>query len=143
MAVVENVQRKSARKPAKPKSVAHRGAGRQAASKALDAVAEIRELAWTGQHARAIDQCTRALATTPGGKPLALDSQLDLLDLRAESYVALGKLDAEHSFAFSSECSSNFLSISRPDLHTPAAIRIGFAGRRNQLAIGRKRSRIN
>src|SRR5215472_8232051 len=88
MAVVENVQRKSVRKPAARKP----GAGLKPGVRP-SVLAEIHELAWTGQHARAIEQCTHALATTPGGKPLAIEAQLDLLDLRAESYVALGKLD--------------------------------------------------
>src|SRR5215470_6014576 len=88
MAVVENVQRKSARKPA-----ARKAAAGLKPSVGPSVLAEIHELAWTGQHARAIELCTHTLATTPGGKPLAIESQLDLLDMRAESYIALGKLD--------------------------------------------------
>ncbi len=49
----------------------------------------IRQLAWTGQHAAAIDSATQALAT-PKIKPA---EQMSLLDLRAESYIAQGKLD--------------------------------------------------
>jgi tetratricopeptide (TPR) repeat protein len=49
----------------------------------------VRELAWTGQHAQAIDLATQALAAAKR-KPA---EQMDLLDLRAESYIALGQLD--------------------------------------------------
>jgi len=49
----------------------------------------VRELAWTGQHAAAIDLATQALST-PKIKPT---EQMSLLDLRAESYIAQGKLD--------------------------------------------------
>jgi GAF domain-containing protein len=52
-------------------------------------LAAARDLAWTGQHAQAIEQVTQALSA-PKLKPAA---QLDLLDLRAESYVAQGQLD--------------------------------------------------
>ena len=52
-------------------------------------VEHVRQLAWTGQHALAIDSATQALAT-PKIKPA---EQMDLLDLRAESYIAIGKLD--------------------------------------------------
>jgi GAF domain-containing protein/tetratricopeptide (TPR) repeat protein len=49
----------------------------------------IRQLAWTGQHKLAIDSATQALAT-PKLKPA---EQMSLLDLRSESYIAIGKLD--------------------------------------------------
>ncbi|MEN9562649.1 MAG: hypothetical protein RIR73_893, partial [Chloroflexota bacterium] len=49
----------------------------------------IRQLAWTGQHMLAIDSATQALAA-PKIKPA---EQMTLLDLRAESYIAIGKLD--------------------------------------------------
>jgi len=49
----------------------------------------VRELAWTGLHAPAIDLATQALSA-PKLKPA---DQMDLLDLRAESYIAIGKLD--------------------------------------------------
>ena len=49
----------------------------------------VRTLAWTGQHAAAIDSATQALAA-PKIKPA---EQMDLLDLRSESYIALGQLD--------------------------------------------------
>ncbi|MBL8062028.1 MAG: GAF domain-containing protein [Anaerolineales bacterium] len=52
-------------------------------------IARIRQLAWTGQHAAAIDSATGAFAA-PKIKPA---EQMSLLDLRAESYIALGKLD--------------------------------------------------
>ena len=52
-------------------------------------VEHVRQLAWTGQHAVAIDSATKALST-PKIKPA---DQMSLLDLRAESYIAIGKLD--------------------------------------------------
>ena len=48
-----------------------------------------RELAWAGQHVEAIALCTEALAATRI-KPAV---RMDLLDLRAESCIALGWLD--------------------------------------------------
>ena len=47
------------------------------------------DLAWAGQHAQAIELATVTLATTG----LSVGSRLDLLDLRAESHIALGKLE--------------------------------------------------
>ncbi|MBL8103483.1 MAG: GAF domain-containing protein, partial [Anaerolineales bacterium] len=52
-------------------------------------IEQVRQLAWTGQHAAAIDSATQALSA-PKIKPT---HQMDLLDLRSESYIAIGKLD--------------------------------------------------
>ncbi len=52
-------------------------------------VEQVRQLAWTGQHTKAIELASQALSA-PKNKPA---EQMDLLDLRAESYIALGKLD--------------------------------------------------
>ncbi|MDO9302590.1 MAG: hypothetical protein Q7T89_14480, partial [Anaerolineales bacterium] len=52
-------------------------------------IARVRDLAWTGQHAQAIDLASQALSKAAGKS----DWQSDLLDLRAESYLAIGKLD--------------------------------------------------
>ena len=52
-------------------------------------ITRVHKLAWTGQHALAIVSATQALAA-PKIKPA---EQMSLLDLRAESYIALGKLD--------------------------------------------------
>ncbi len=76
---------------AKQKSPASRGKtgkGDLVAAKEI-ALSSIRQLAWTGQHAHAIDLATQALSA-PKIKPAM---QMDLLDLRAESYIAIGKLD--------------------------------------------------
>ncbi|MFM8427072.1 MAG: hypothetical protein ACKOBL_18060, partial [Chloroflexota bacterium] len=51
----------------------------------------IRQLAWTGQHAAAIDSATGALSAPKTRMRPA--EQMSLLDLRAESYIALGNLD--------------------------------------------------
>src|SRR5215216_707920 len=52
-------------------------------------VEQVHQLAWTGQHAQAVDLASQALSSS-GLKP---GIQMDLLDLRAESYIAQGKLD--------------------------------------------------
>ncbi|MGZ9165728.1 MAG: hypothetical protein ACXW4U_11185, partial [Anaerolineales bacterium] len=54
-----------------------------------DSIARVRNLAWTGQHAQAIELATQALAYSK----IKPTEQMDLLDLRAESYIAQGKLD--------------------------------------------------
>ena len=53
------------------------------------AVAEVGDLAWAGHHARAIELATTALAAAGANAAL----KLDLVDLRAESFVALGELE--------------------------------------------------
>ncbi|MGZ9224942.1 MAG: tetratricopeptide repeat protein, partial [Anaerolineales bacterium] len=54
-----------------------------------DSIARVRNLAWTGQHAQAIELATQALAYSK----IKPTEPTDLLDLRAESYIAQGKLD--------------------------------------------------
>jgi hypothetical protein len=49
----------------------------------------VSDLAWAGQHAQAIELATAALAAAG----LSVGSRLDLLDLRAESYIAQGDLE--------------------------------------------------
>ncbi len=51
--------------------------------------ARIRELAWTGQHLKAIELATRVMASMDT-QP---DEKIVLLDLRADSYIAQGNLD--------------------------------------------------
>jgi K+-sensing histidine kinase KdpD/CheY-like chemotaxis protein/tetratricopeptide (TPR) repeat protein len=48
-----------------------------------------RELAWNGRHDRTIEVCTQQLLAADGDA----SSRMNLLDVRAESYVALGQLD--------------------------------------------------
>jgi hypothetical protein len=52
-------------------------------------VARVHELAWSGQHAQAIELATQALTV----EKILPAEQMNLLDLCAESYIALGKLD--------------------------------------------------
>ncbi len=52
-------------------------------------VQRVGDLAWAGQHAQAIELATTALAATR----LSVAGRLDLLDLRAESFIAQGDLD--------------------------------------------------
>ncbi|MGZ9220926.1 MAG: GAF domain-containing protein, partial [Anaerolineales bacterium] len=52
-------------------------------------IEQVRQLAWMGQHAKAIELATEALSRSG----LKSEIQMDLLDLRAESYIAEGKLD--------------------------------------------------
>ena len=54
-------------------------------------LARARELAWTGRHEPAIELCTRALADI--GAP-SVSARMDLLDVRAESNIAMGQLDS-------------------------------------------------
>ena len=49
--------------------------------------AQVRELAWAGQHAQAIEHCSQALQ----GKRLAAAARIELLDLRAQSFIAQGR----------------------------------------------------
>ena len=59
------------------------------ASKPAPAAERVRDLAWAGLHTQAIELATAALAASG----LSVGSRLDLLDLRAESWIALGNLD--------------------------------------------------
>jgi tetratricopeptide (TPR) repeat protein len=59
------------------------------ARKPASTAERVSDLAWLGQHAQAIELATAALATSG----LSVGSRLDLLDLRAESHIALGKLE--------------------------------------------------
>jgi len=52
-------------------------------------IQRIGDLAWAGQHATAIELATTALAASR----LSVADRLDLLDLRAESLVAVGDLE--------------------------------------------------
>ena len=71
-------------------TVAKRAApGSRRTSPRAEPSAVARDLAWAGQHAKAIAACTEALAA-PRITPAA---QMDLLDQRAESWIAVGKLD--------------------------------------------------
>jgi len=54
-------------------------------SAARAVVAEVAQLAWVGRHALAIERATAALATR-----VTMADRLDLLDLRAESRIAVG-----------------------------------------------------
>jgi signal transduction histidine kinase/CheY-like chemotaxis protein/tetratricopeptide (TPR) repeat protein len=73
------------RKPAKPR----RSRKASGAAEPASVIAIAREWAWTGQHERAIDACSAALSAIG----LSAPDRLALLDLRAESHVALGHLD--------------------------------------------------
>ena len=49
----------------------------------------VRDLAWAGHHQQAIEEANAALATTG----LSVETRLDLLDLRAESFIAQADLE--------------------------------------------------
>ncbi len=55
-------------------------------------ITHLRELAWTGQHARVIELATQEFAALGKGSSRTTQTQMDLLDLRAESHIAQGKL---------------------------------------------------
>ena len=93
MGIAETASRRMARKPAARKSTSEPQSKQKAVELRSGMFSAIRELAWTGQHVKAVEECATALLTFNGGKPLPAAAQMELLDLRAESYIALGKLD--------------------------------------------------
>src|SRR5215211_5511166 len=52
-------------------------------------ISRVRELAWAGQHSQAIELASQELSKSDWQS----DLRMDLLDLRAESYIAQGKFD--------------------------------------------------
>ncbi len=76
--------------PNSPKRKPPRGkqAAQPRAAKAAPIAQQVGDLAWAGQHDRAIELATTALAAPA----LRVADRLDLLDLRAESFVAQGDL---------------------------------------------------
>jgi hypothetical protein len=56
---------------------------------------EVASLAWTGRHEQALERAGTLLAS----KRLTLAARVELLDLRAESRIALGHFDAAHADA--------------------------------------------
>ncbi len=79
-----------ANKPAsKGKRDASRRISREAVTSVADAISRAHAMAWAGQHAEAIALCTEALGATR----IKVALRMNLLDLRAESYIALGNLD--------------------------------------------------
>ncbi|MBP6178310.1 MAG: GAF domain-containing protein, partial [Anaerolineales bacterium] len=73
---------------------------REKKTEMIDVVSRVRDLAWTGQHAAAIDSATQALEKvgarsprTGKGRGNRAPMQMSLLDLRSESYIAQGNLD--------------------------------------------------
>ena len=60
------------------------------AGKPAPTAEQVSDLAWAGQHAQAVELATAALATTG----LSVGCRLDLLDLRAEGFIAQGDLDS-------------------------------------------------
>jgi len=66
--------------------------GKQRLAVSSEIIEQVRQLAWTGQHDKAIDLATQALSPV-GAEQCSAPTQMDLLDLRSESYIALGQLD--------------------------------------------------
>src|SRR5512136_2035391 len=93
MAVVTPTARRSAARRPPRRPGAKQRLDREAAPPLTDTVSQARELAWAGQHANAIDVCTRALAANGRGSRSNGAMQMPLLDVRAESRIALGQLD--------------------------------------------------
>jgi GAF domain-containing protein/CheY-like chemotaxis protein/tetratricopeptide (TPR) repeat protein len=62
-------------------------------SQVNEVVMRVHDLAWAGNHAQAIEVATQALASFGKGSSRTAQDQNDLLDLRAESYIALSKLE--------------------------------------------------
>ena len=84
---------KSRKKPAPPAAnkVTKRKVTKRASADPAPATAQqVGDLAWTGEHGEAVQLASAALAK----RTLPVQARLDLLDLRAESCIALGDLDA-------------------------------------------------
>ena len=64
---------------------------RQPSSNLSVALSRARELAWAGQHHRAIDLCSNELVARDGHALKNVEARMELLDVRAESRIALGK----------------------------------------------------
>jgi GAF domain-containing protein/CheY-like chemotaxis protein len=77
---------RSKKTPAAPKMRAHKNS-KSAPIRGL--IQQARDAAWNGKHTRAIDLCAQILAAPESDAA----AQLDALDVRAESYIAQGKLD--------------------------------------------------
>jgi hypothetical protein len=77
---------KRARRSARPRTATPKSASIARHDDA--ALVQAAELAWAGEHERAIELCNRVLE---GAKASA--RRLDALDLRAESHIALGRFD--------------------------------------------------
>ena len=75
--------------PGLPKKKTVRPAARGVTSAAPAIIQQVGDLAWAGQHAKAIEVATASLAKSG----LTVASQIDLLDLRAESFIAQGDLE--------------------------------------------------
>jgi len=74
--------------PRKKKKSGGPRTARLRAAKPAPMAERVGDLAWAGQHTQAIELATAALATTA----LSVAGRLDLLDLRAESFIAQGHL---------------------------------------------------
>jgi PAS domain S-box-containing protein len=59
----------------------------------------LHDLAWAGRHAQVVELGTQALSDPAKDDPGPLQAEMDLLDLRSESYLALGKLDLAYQDA--------------------------------------------
>ncbi len=81
----------------------------------------VRELAWTGQHAQAIELASQELSKADYQ---SAPRQMDLLDLRAESYIAQGKLDLAAEDAKAMMKLAKGKSGWQPDLHAQALNRL-------------------
>ncbi|MGC1817565.1 MAG: GAF domain-containing protein [Casimicrobiaceae bacterium] len=75
--------------PEKKPASRHRTAVRTDPGASPPTAAQIADLAWAGQHAKAIELATSALAAAR----LPVARKLDLLDLRSESFTARGELE--------------------------------------------------
>ncbi|HCB01976.1 MAG TPA: hypothetical protein DEP19_06300, partial [Anaerolineae bacterium] len=71
------------------KTIKKKSAKPKGGKEAGNILEQIHQLAWTGQHVKAIDVATQELSMSR----LQRDIEMSLLDLRAESYIAQGQLD--------------------------------------------------
>jgi tetratricopeptide (TPR) repeat protein len=87
--VVEKTAVRKAKKAGPAFVVAPEGKANGSGMDAAEAIARVRELAWAGQHVQAIELASQLLAASR----IKATLQMDFLDLRAESFIAQGKLD--------------------------------------------------
>ncbi|HEX6792968.1 MAG TPA: hypothetical protein VF304_03880, partial [Casimicrobiaceae bacterium] len=78
----------SASRTASPSKTARKRSPKSTLAGENVAASHARELAWTGQHERAVAACSDGLVSETSA-----DARLELLDVRAESQVALGRFD--------------------------------------------------
>ena len=90
---------------------------------------QIADLAWAGQHEQAIAAATAALER----KALATEDRMTVLDLRSESYIAVGDLVLASSDAKATQNSGSAIT-STPSMAAMPALIVSAARRMRSVA---------